>query len=98
MGKSWKRSKEQDAYLASFFNSFLVARKDNRMEKFRSDLNKGWFTKWPEEQCIFPHWQPGNELTLEELSLLGPAKLKRKNVSIDSDLSVDVNLRSQIFG
>jgi hypothetical protein len=93
MGKSWQRSKEQDAYLASFFDSFLIARKENRMEKFRSDVNNGWFTKWPEEQCICPHWQPGNELTLEELALLGPAISKRKNVSIN--LSVDVALYLQ---
>ena len=86
MGKSWQRSKEQDAYLASFFDSFLVARKDNRMEKFRSDLNKGWFTRWPEEQCIFPHWKPGNELTPEERALLGPAKSKRKDVSLNPSL------------
>ena len=92
MGKSWQRSKEQDAYLASFFDSFLSARQDNRVEKFRSDLNKGWFTKWPEEQYVFPQWKPGDQLTLEETAVLGQAKLKRKNVCID--LSADAAFHS----
>lgn len=92
MGKSWQRTKEQDVYLTGFLNSFLVARQDNRIEKFRSDLNKGWFTKWPEEQCVFPQWKPGDQLSFEEIAVLGQATLKRKNVCIN--LSVNAVFHS----
>ena len=83
MGKSWKHSEEQDAYLASFFDLFLAACQENHVEKFQSNLNKGWFTKWPEEQHVFPQWKPGDQLTVEETAVLGQAKLKRKNVCIN---------------
>ena len=92
MGKSWQRSKEQDAYLTSFLVPFITARQENRIEKFRSDLNKGWFTKWPEEQYVFPQWKPGDELTLEETAVLGQAKSKRKTVCIN--LYIDVTSHS----
>ena len=80
MGKPWQRNEEQQAYLASLNESFLTARREHRLEKFRSDLNNGWFTKWPEELYVFPQWKPGDQLTQEETVVLGQAKLKRKNV------------------
>ena len=88
MGKPWRRSKEQDEYLSGFFDSFLTARQENRVEKFQSDLNKGWFTKWPEEQLVFPQRKPGDQLSLEEMAVLGQAKLKRKNVRINLTINI----------
>ena len=88
MGKPWQCSKEQDEYLSGFFDSFLTAHQENRVENFRSDLNKGWFTKWPEEQLVFPQWKPGDQLSLEEMTVLGQAKLKRKNVHINLSINI----------
>lgn len=81
MPRVWDRTPEQTAYLRSFYEPFLTARRDQRLELLRADMNQGWFERWPEQIELWPSWQPGSQLTVPEVEQLGRAIAKRKAVS-----------------
>lgn len=79
MGKSWVRTEDQDTYLKGQYQPFLTARANETLEQFRAELYEGWFNQWPE---TFPGWKPGDTIGPEDLTKLGEAIAKRKNVSL----------------
>lgn len=82
MPRIWDRTPEQTAYLRTFYEPFLTARRDQRLELLRAEINQGWFERWPEQVELWPSWQPGTQLTAPEIEQLGQAIRKRKMVSL----------------
>jgi hypothetical protein len=82
MPKEWERSDEQEQYLESFLEPFLQARLDKRLEPLLAKCYDGWFSRWPEAKSLWPGWQEGNALSLDQNMQLGAAIKKRQNVSL----------------
>ena len=61
---------DQDEYLQLNVADYLKAKKNQRVDRFWTKLNYGWFERWPESKLLFP------DLTAEDLNEEQEAQLQ----------------------
>ncbi|KAJ7457409.1 hypothetical protein FB451DRAFT_1183315 [Mycena latifolia] len=85
-GRKTKLTPEQTKYMEGLYDDFDTKRRRNRLGKFWTDMEKGWFQTWPEEEALGiqlaqpdpddPDGEPA--MSMEDTVRLGVATKKRK--------------------